>query len=55
MQLFRKYLKNTIDFIKEYPLASFVTAVSIFCTLFTVFVIYKITGALLNFILLFTE
>ena len=51
----KKYLNNTYNFIQQNPLASIATSLSILITTYTVYIIYKITGAVIDFILLFTE
>ena len=51
----RKYIKETYNFIKKNPLVSIATALSILVSAYTVLIIYKITGVLIDFILVFTE
>lgn len=55
MQRIRGIIKNIFEYITVHPLASFVTVLSLLTSLIAMVVIYKISGAFINLILLFVE
>lgn len=55
MERIKRIIKSIFEYITVHPLASFVTVLSILTSLIAMFVIYKISGAFINLLLLFVE
>jgi len=55
MNTIKKIIMNVFNYIKEHPFASFVTALSLLTTFIGMIVVYKLTGAFINLLLIFVE
>lgn len=55
MSTIKKIILNIFNYITQHPLASFVTVLSLLTTFIGMFVVYKLTGAFINLLLIFVE